>query len=1216
MKEVLRCLLLVLMHLVLVTSTQDKDAEWTIESNITVAEAVQMLASSNYSSVLMENLRNHDFSKDQYQQLLLTLPPTNPNGEGSTGPMTAKHMFAEAYVREVGGYSTLTYEDLEFWGNRAIVELPAQAYDTMKKDTFLALVDLMYAETKKSADYCQQRKNMGPDGNGEQYTDQNGNGGQNMDQNGNETQTMDQNGNETQNMNQNGDGGQNMGPNGDGVQIDYAILSSSMMSDLPVHLSKMCKRISAIYKPQKDTKYSEKDIQRLLVFLICLPQAVCKAIPAESIFSNMPLVSQTPFYCSPSFPPEILEGFREMQSSKACATALIDNLSSGSNPLVNLDAVDSKEEVEKLGPMTACLRDDVLIGVIDKIPCDQVIGGVGFFPAAASNYILRKCYTLPTDYSNITCEVLDQGREYPSLLSYLPSAFYRNMPANITCDPACSTLFSTGRQKPEFYDGIIMEKCYASSDVKLDSAAVAQMGSMVAELPVDKIEEISAADLVSNMDTIKKGLKKKNKGKGSRNKNAIRQIMKKVALEKGDVSAMSDCQTCMETLSLKDLKNSVSDPAQIIVKLGIDKHDVQLTDSQAKFVAKKLMKDGTNRTADDFRQMKSLVKGLMSADIKKIATENADSPEGMEIAKVFCEQSSWPTKTLMSIRNELILKGLQMRNATAPMGTLSKLDVESFGCECMMNFEADDMLAMEPDVCWDVCIKVGQCDNLVHLNPRHRKNFLYACMKCKDLNPKSFTEGTITDLGPALLSKLTSTQLSSIPNSAFPAIYPYLSTMCMNWALHRAASSKISSVVSGQGGKLPVEDMYKLSGAMYLLSSALQRSLDKMELYSMAEQILTNLVPQDANQQYFRDSCEKWLSGSDLTNIQKMKFQFMVTLKNAMISSYSISKRRKRSTSGGFSWTCDNVQAYGELFLTATDSEIMGMDNDEFKICLSDIGLMDWTAKQKTTWRSKLLSAYSVSTVCDVPDKTNFGTLVQAFTKEEIACLPLSDTTMVASLGSLNGWTADQITALASGYLTASGNTSLSASTDSDVAMLGAIMCGFETSVIATLPATVLVASGATFSMYESCDTDRLAALKGVAIHVDAYGPVASWTAASVSELKYIFGGISAEDMPTLSVEAIEGVSPDVIPLIPGTVLKAMTSDQLGAFTDAQAVAVTSSQKMEMSEEQQAKLDDLSTLGQEALGDPEVGVDSSSASMLVANILLLCFLALHVIGGL
>ena len=44
--------------------------------------------------------------------------------------------------------------------------------------------------------------------------------------------------------------------------------------------------------------------------------------------------------------------------------------------------------------------------------------------------------------------------------------------------------------------------------------------------------------------------------------------------------------------------------------------------------------------------MRSLVKGFLSQTIKDIAEENANSPEGIEIAKAFCDQGNWPTKTV------------------------------------------------------------------------------------------------------------------------------------------------------------------------------------------------------------------------------------------------------------------------------------------------------------------------------------------------------------------------------------------------------------------------------------------------------------------------------------------------------------------------------------------------------------------------------------------
>jgi len=53
-----------------------------------------------------------------------------------------------------------------------------------------------------------------------------------------------------------------------------------------------------------------------------------------------------------------------------------------------------------------------------------------------------------------------------------------------------------------------------------------------------------------------------------------------VAEATGDVSALSDCETCMKSLSIKDLAASVADPEQMLTKLGIGYHAVRFTDSQ------------------------------------------------------------------------------------------------------------------------------------------------------------------------------------------------------------------------------------------------------------------------------------------------------------------------------------------------------------------------------------------------------------------------------------------------------------------------------------------------------------------------------------------------------------------------------------------------------------------------------------------------------------
>ena len=46
----------------------------------------------------------------------------------------------------------------------------------------------------------------------------------------------------------------------------------------------------------------------------------------------------------------------------------------------------------------------------------------------------------------------------------------------------------------------------------------------------------------------------------------------------GDITAITDSEDMMQTVSLKDLRNAVS--ANVEQDLGLDQHDVALTDSQ------------------------------------------------------------------------------------------------------------------------------------------------------------------------------------------------------------------------------------------------------------------------------------------------------------------------------------------------------------------------------------------------------------------------------------------------------------------------------------------------------------------------------------------------------------------------------------------------------------------------------------------------------------
>ena len=74
----------------------------------------------------------------------------------------------------------------------------------------------------------------------------------------------------------------------------------------------------------------------------------------------------------------------------------------------------------------------------------------------------------------------------------------------------------------------IMKQCY--SDIVLDSATVNEMGAMVTKLPIDKLKQVSAADLASTLENIKQDYKatKAKRKRDPRRRVITRTIAKKV----------------------------------------------------------------------------------------------------------------------------------------------------------------------------------------------------------------------------------------------------------------------------------------------------------------------------------------------------------------------------------------------------------------------------------------------------------------------------------------------------------------------------------------------------------------------------------------------------------------------------------------------------------------------------------------------------------------
>lgn len=379
--------------------------------------------------------------------------------------------------------------------------------------------------------------------------------------------------------------------------------------------------------------------------------------------------------------------------------------------------------------------------------------------------------------------------------------------------------------------------------------------------------------------------------------------------------------------------------------------------------------------------------------------------------------------------------------------------------------------------------------------------------------------------------------------------------------------------------------LYLLGSAIKLLPRSLQTALDKKTLSDMNAAIMEDLEPTIDVAIVLNKCCRRWLSDTDIKNLDSINFDMMQTLKEAMFSDTTLGRRkrslhviRKRST---YSWTCSQIRSNPLLFLTATDAEITAMSDSEFIECMSDIGrLSKLKPSQRTSLLSKAKVALNKANVCDMTttELVDLGVITSAFSTSDLSCLPLADSSLVTTLGSLTQWTSADLSALAQRYMSSRTLSSLSGLTSADISMLGSILCGFTSAQIGSIPSAELGKSGAQIAELSMCSTASLTALKNQIVALDAYGPVTSWTAAEVSELKYIIAGLSGAEIQSLTLAALEGLLPEVIPAIPANVLKMLTTNQLDTFTDNQAVSVTDAQRAVMSTEQ------LKVLGKQESG--------------------------------
>lgn len=976
----------------------------------------------------------------------------------------------------------------------------------------------------------------------------------------------------------------------------------------PSKISAICRRAFDLYSSTR-TINSAEGWKNIKFLLFCAPEDVCAVVSSKLAKENSAVIASQPWVCVSSGKAEE-KGVSEMESFKkafpsnrACGRSLAKKVLEG----LEINA----EVLQSLGNLAPC-ADVKTVTVTTDLNCSlagELIGMAETVSAVIKAYIVKKCTVIQESYANLNCSTMSS--EYGQYLPYIGLNFFQNMSLKLLCDQECMQLWKSG--VPDRTLSMITKRCYNSSTT-LSSAEVGRLGALVPNLPASVVKNISTTALQENIQEIKEGLKGSTGQRTPPNKKAsISAIARKMA-EGGNLTKIFDSKDLMGEVSLKDLKSRAANASDVLAALGITGNSsVAMTRSQKRWVAKEVMKrkSAPNITAEDLENMQSTVTGIGSEVIGEMGDAHGNDTGGMELAETMCTQSGWSTKSLQAISEDLIEKALAVRNETNPYSALTTTDVQNLGCDCLLHLNASQFEAMAAEVCSSVCQKLGYCGRFQCISPVIQSNMLQACLSCKNLGNQAMTDTDFAELGPYLVSQMSTSQWNLVPSDVIKNNLVFFKSMCLNMDMRVAVSELLLRVIGRSASAYTSQIVNALGGALRLLPKSLLDSIDQATLAELSFDVMEELKPKIEENIQMKECCERWFNETDAEDLKNITLDFLVSWKNAIFAQpvpVANQTRKRRSTN---SWDCNLIRSMPELFLTATTEEIAAMNNTEFLDCRVDIGaLTALTTEQRTALLAKAKQALNKTDLClvDPEELAGLGVIVSTMSVSELSCLNLANVVLTSNMGSIVIWTQEKLNALAARYKTTKSIASLSSLTSYDIGVLGSIMCGFSTSDINTIPAVEFGKSGAYIGKLSMCSVTTLNALKTKAIDPNAYGPVTLWTAAEVSELQYLIAGLNGSEIQQLSTSALEGLPPDVIPAIPPDVLKMMTSVQLQALTDQQAFSVTAEQKAVMSESQIQLIEEASTGGESLLPTIDIKTsDSGSQFSSLGLILLLTF---------
>ncbi|XP_023669689.1 stereocilin isoform X3 [Paramormyrops kingsleyae] len=278
-------------------------------------------------------------------------------------------------------------------------------------------------------------------------------------------------------------------------------------------------------------------------------------------------------------------------------------------------------------------------------------------------------------------------------------------------------------------------------------------------------------------------------------------------------------------------------------------------------------------------------------------------------------------------------------------------------------------------------------------------------------------------------------------------------------------------------------------------------------------------------------------------------------------------RRRKEPVPG-----CADIKG---TFPSAWSATQLGrMEEEELANCVEDLAQDDsLSPEQRRALWARLRQSYGPAKSLTREQILELGCLVMEMSERELQDANLADLGTVTHLGAWRGWTPKKVRAAMMSFLRHS-DLKLEELEATELASLGNLLCGLSPMEISRLdPKHLSMATLFLRELHLPCSEQQMEALLSQLSRPQGFGSISSWGPEIFTEIGNLAVGLPDIVLSALVREQVEGLTPEVIGLIPPTKMAvALSSPQFSWLTVEQASAVTEEQWSELGGEQKRAL--------------------------------------------